>query len=148
MTEILVDTNILVYAFDLAEAKKRKQAIVVIRELQDSSLGCLSIQCLSEFFNAVTRGRDPKLPIERALQYLQDYLLAFPTYLLTPSVVLEAARGVKNHSLSFYDAQIWASALINDVPLVFSEDFQDGRVIEGVRFVNPFAENFELEKWL
>lgn len=147
MTEILVDTNVLVYAFDLAEAKKRKQAIVIIRELQDNLLGCLSIQCLSEFFNAVTRGRDPKLSIDRALQYVQDYLLAFPTYLLTPSVVLEAARGVKNHSLSFYDAQIWASALINDVPLVFSEDFQDGQVIEGVRFVNPFVEDFELERW-
>lgn len=148
MTEILIDTNVLVYAFDLAESKKRKQAIMIIRELQDNSLGCLSIQCLSEFFNAVTRGASPKLPIEKALQYVQDYLLAFPTYLLTPSVVLEAARGVKDHSLSFYDAQIWASALINDVPVIFSEDFQDGRVIEGVSFADPFAESFQLEKWI
>lgn len=148
MTEILIDTNILVYVFDLAEIEKRAQAVMIIRELQNRSLGCLSIQCLSEFFNATTRGVPPKLTINAALQYVQDYLQAYPTFPLTQSVVLEAARGVRDHSFSFYDAQIWSSALLNDVPLIFSEDFSDGQTIEGVRFVNPFAETFELEKWL
>ena len=147
MTEILIDTNILVYVFDLAEIKKRALAIEVIRELRNSSMGCLSIQCLSEFFNATTRGSTPKLKIDNALNYTQDYLLAFPTFPLTQSVVLAAARGVKDHSFSFYDAQIWASALINEIPIIFSEDFTDGQVIEGIRFINPFVETFKLEKW-
>ena len=148
MTVVLLDTNVLVYAFDRAEPEKRERAIKIVLDLQVNAVGCLSIQCLSEFFNAMTRGAAPKLTIEEALQDVQDYLLAFPTFLLTSSVVLEAARGVRDHSLSFYDAQIWACALINDVPVVFSEDFQDGQVLEGVRFVNPFAEGFELEKWI
>ena len=63
-------------------------------------------------------------------------------------VVLEAGRGVRDHHLSYYDAQIWAAARLNQVPLVFSEDFQDGRVLEGVRFVNPFTPGFVLESWL
>ena len=148
MTVVLLDTNVLVYAFDRSEPKKRARAIKIIVDLQVNSVGCLSVQCLSEFFNAVTRGATPKLPMDEALQYVQDYLLAFPTHLLTPSIVLLAARGVRDHSLSFYDAQIWACALSNDVPVIFSEDFQDGQVIEGIRFVNPFVENFELEKWI
>ncbi len=148
MTGILVDTNVLVYAFDLAEAEKRARAITLLDELRENALGCISIQCLSEFFNAVTRGKPPKLAIEKALQYTQDYVLAFPTYLLTPSIVLLAARGVRDHSLSFYDAQIWACALSNDVPVIFSEDFQDGQVLDGITFVNPFTQNFELEKWI
>ena len=148
MTEILIDTNILVYVFDLTEMKKRSLAVTIVRELQNRSLGCLSIQCLSEFFNAATRGTSPKLAIKDALKNVQDYFLAFPTFPLTQSIVLEAARGVRDYSFSFYDAQIWASALINDVPAVFSEDFSDGQVLEGVRFVNPFAEKFELEKWI
>jgi predicted nucleic acid-binding protein len=148
MTEILIDTNILVYVFDLAEIKKRALAVTVVRELRNRSLGCLSIQCLSEFFNATTRGSSPKLNINDALNYTQDYLLAFPTFPLTQSIVLAAARGVKDHSFSFYDAQIWASALINEIPIVFSEDFTDGRVTDGIRFVNPFTESFELEKWI
>ena len=88
MTVILVDTNVLVYVFDLSESKKRAQAVEVLRELQNRSLGCLSVQCLSEFFNAVTRGVLPKLLIMEALEYVQDYLLAFPTHLLTPSIVM------------------------------------------------------------
>lgn len=147
MTAILLDTNVLVYAFDRAEPGKRAQAMKIILELQASSLGCLSIQGLSEFFNATTRGISPKLSIDEALQFVQDYFLAFPTYPLTQSIVLVAARGVKDHSFSFYDSQIWASALINDIPVIFSEDFSDGRTIEGVRFVNPFTEGFQLEKW-
>lgn len=148
MTGILVDTNVLVYAFDMAEADKRAHAMTILDELQNNALGCISIQCLSEFFNAVTRGSTPKLSIEKALQYTQEYLLAFPTYLLTPSIVLLAARGVRDHSLSFYDAQIWACALSNDVPVIFSEDFQDGQVLDGITFVNPFTKNFKLEKWI
>jgi predicted nucleic acid-binding protein len=63
-------------------------------------------------------------------------------------IVLEAARGVRDRSLSYYDAQIWATARLNQIPLVFSEDFTDGSVIEGVRFVNPLAGDFRLESWV
>lgn len=148
MTEIMIDTNVLVYVFDLAEHEKRDRAVKVVRELQNNSIGCLSIQCLSEFFNVVIRGPSPKLTFASALACVQDYLLAFPTFPLTPSIVLEAARGAGDHSISFYDAQIWASALINEIPIIFSEDFQDGQVLEGVRFINPFAKSFQLEKWV
>jgi len=31
---------------------------------------------------------------------------------------------------------------------VFSKDFNAGQVTEGARFVNPFAEGFQLEDWV
>lgn len=34
-------------------------------------------------------------------------------------------------------------ARLNQIPLVLSEDFQDGLALDGVRFVNPFARSFE-----
>ena len=43
------------------------------------------------------------------------------------------------HGLSFWDALIWSAAVENNVTVIYTEDFQDGRVVEGVRFVNPFA---------
>ncbi len=148
MTEILIDTNLLVYAFDFAEPEKQTIGLNVIGELQLSQKGCLSTQCLSEFINAVTRGASPILQIEEAFKQTEDLIESFPVFLLTPTVVLEAIRGVRDHSLSYYDAQIWACAHLNQIPVIFSEDFSDGRTIEGVRFVNPFTESFELEKWL
>ena len=148
MTAILLDTNVLVYSFDRAEPEKRAQAMKVILALQSASLGCLSVQCLSEFVNATTRRTVPLLTLEEASVQVDDFLAAFPTFPLTPTIVMEALRGAREHSVSYYDAQIWACAHLNQIPVVFSEDFSDGRVIEGVRFANPFAENFELEKWL
>ncbi|MBM3181004.1 MAG: PIN domain-containing protein [Chloroflexi bacterium] len=147
MTEILIDTNVLVYAFDLAEPQKHPRGLEVVHELELSNKGCLSVQCLSEFIKATTRGASPILKIDEALKQAEDFIEAFPVFLLTPTIVLEAIRGVRDHQFSFYDAQIWACARLNQIPVIFSEDFFDGRTIEGVRFVNPFTETFELEKW-
>jgi predicted nucleic acid-binding protein len=62
-------------------------------------------------------------------------------------IVLEAARGIRNYQFSYYDAQIWAVAHLNQIPAVFSEDFAPSQ-IEGVRFVNPFDPDFELGQWV
>ena len=71
----------------------------------------------------------------------------FPVFDLTPMMVFEAARGVQEYQMSYYDAQIWAAARLNQVALLFSEDFQDGQMLEGVRFANPFGTNFDLARW-
>ena len=72
----------------------------------------------------------------------------WPVFDLTRLIVLEAGRGVRDHRLSYYDAQLWATARLNQVPTVFSEDFRDGAVVEGIRFVNPFSSGFVLESWV
>jgi predicted nucleic acid-binding protein len=43
------------------------------------------------------------------------------------------------HSLSFWDVLIWSAAVENRVGIIHTEDFQDGREVEGVRLVNPFS---------
>ncbi len=62
-------------------------------------------------------------------------------------VVLEALRGVRDHQLSYYAAQVWATARLNQVPVIFSEDYSPHTMLEGVRFGNPFAADFVLENW-
>jgi predicted nucleic acid-binding protein len=49
--------------------------------------------------------------------------------------------------MSYWDAQIWASARLQQIPVIFSEDFNGGAVVEGISFVNPFAEDFNLGNW-
>ena len=39
------------------------------------------------------------------------------------------------------------TARLNQIPIIFSEDFNPGAVLDGVRFVNPFAAGFDLESW-
>jgi predicted nucleic acid-binding protein len=151
MSAILIDTNVLVYSIDRGEFEKQARAIDLLNRLQPSGAGCIPVQCLSEFFVVSTRsirGRSPLLtPIQAANQAVQ-LSRAFRTLDLTIPVVQEAMRGVIEHQLSFYDAQIWAAARLNQIPFLFSEDFQDGQVLESVQFTNPFAASFDLAAWL
>jgi predicted nucleic acid-binding protein len=148
MPLILMDTNLLVYLYDQKHPERQAQSQRVLEQLALSRIGRLSVQSLAEFFSVATRKLSPNLTAAEALHQINLFLRLWPVFDLTPMIVLEAGRGARDHHLSYYDAQIWAAARLNQVPLVFSEDFQDGRVLEGVRFVNPFTPGFVLESWL
>ena len=147
MTPVLVDTNVLVYAHDRGEFAKQERAIETLRHLQATGSGRLSAQCLAEFFSAITRGPAPRLTVVEAAMQVDRLARAWPVFDISWQIVLEATRGVREHQLAFWDAEIWATARLNQVPLVFSEDFPHGMSIEGVRFVNPFGDDFRLAGW-
>jgi len=133
--------------FDQGSREKQSQAIQVTNTLSFDGQGCLSIQCLAEFMAAATRRLRPVLPAAQALVEVERFAKSFSVFDLTVSIVLEAARGVRDHHLSYYDAQLWATARLNQVPVIFTEDFTPGRSLEYVRYVNPFAEDFDLTQW-
>jgi predicted nucleic acid-binding protein len=147
MAAILIDTNVLVYAHDHEAHAKQVQAIRVLERLYNAGNGRLSAQCLAEFFRVTTRAPKPILTQREAMQQVERLARVWPVYDVTPLVVIEAARGARDHQLPYWDAQIWAAARLNQVPVVFSEDFNPGSVLEGIRFVNPFAGDFSLSAW-
>ncbi len=147
MDEVLIDTNVLVYAHQPAEKGKYTRAVEVIEALVDSRQGRLSAQVLGEFMSATTRGRRPILTTDEARAQVTLLADAMPVLDVTRLIVLEATRGVSEHQLSYYDAQIWATARLNQVSTIFTEDFQEGRRLEGVRFLNPLSAGFDLEPW-
>jgi predicted nucleic acid-binding protein len=143
---ILLDTNILVYTFDPRDAARQEKAFTILLKLEEQGLGCTSTQCLSEFVNVMIAKQ--RMQMDDVIRKVDEWRSIFPVFNLTPLVILEAARGVRDHQLAYYDAQIWAAARLNHVSVIFSEDFQDGQTIEGVRFVNPFAESFDIQEWI
>ena len=147
MVEILVDSNVLVYAHDLSEPEKQHKALEVLDRLVETALGVLSTQTLAEFCAVATHRIPSPLSAEQAYAQMEHFVRIWPILNVTPQVVLEAARGVRDYQFSFWDAQLWAVARLNNIPVVFSEDFNAGSVIEGVRFVNPFADDFRAEDW-
>jgi predicted nucleic acid-binding protein len=147
MPSILIDTNLLVYLYDKQSPKKVEQARKTLKHLISTHSGRLSVQNLAEFMYVSTHKLDPPLKYAEALVQVSLFTRMWSVFDLTALIVLEAARGARDHGLAYYDAQIWASARLNQVTTVFSEDFSDGQVLEGVRFVNPFGEGFRLEDW-
>jgi len=144
---VLVDTNVLVYAHDRGEHAKQAQAIRVLSHLHLTGLGRLSVQCLGEFFSVITRGPARRLPLETAAEQVKRMAQSWPVLGISPMIVIEAVRGVRERHLAYWDAQLWATARLNQVSVIFSEDFSAGTVLDGVRFVDPFAAEFVVERW-
>ena len=147
MAPILIDTNLLIYLYDQNEPERQSPAMDVLDRLELMGLGRLSVQNLAEFFSVSTRKLSPPLSPKEALEQVNLLTRVWPVVNLTPLIVLEAARGVRDYQMSYCDAQIWATARLNQIPTIFSEDFNVGATLEGVQFVNPFASEFVLDNW-
>ncbi len=146
MAAALVDTNILVYLFDPRDHVRQAEAMGLMERLVLRRDAVLSVQCLTEFFRAV-RWRLPeplRLAPDAALAEVARCLRACRVLELTPLVVWEACRGANTFQLSIWDALIWATAKLNQIPMVLSEDFAHNRWLEGVLFLNPFDPAFDL----
>ncbi len=142
----LIDTNVLVYAYDPSDAAKRDQAIRLLKSIAARGLGAVSAQILGEFFVAVTKKLAVPLTAAEAERSVINYARAWTTLDLTAFTVQEATRGAQRHRMSYWDSLVWATAKLNQIPNVLSEDFSDRAVLEGVRFLNPFADSFDLDR--
>lgn len=147
MNTILLDTNVLVYFIDPRNRDRQDRAIDLIETLAENQMGRLSIQNLSEFLNVSKKFSD-LISLSEVIGQVNRWVNIFPVFDLTTMILQEAMRGLQVHQLSYYDAQIWATARLNQVPVVFSEDFQDGIVLDGVLITNPFSQGFDLNQWI
>ena len=140
-TKILVDTNILIYAADLQAGDKHLKAVELVDDLTAQNRMVVSAQVRNEFFHAATRpNKPPSLSYQDAYQTIRDLADTVPVLPLTCAITLRALDAIPRHGFSFWDSLIWAAAKENGIPIVYTEDFQNDRDVEGVRIVNPFVE--------
>lgn len=132
-----VDTNVLVYAYDISAKEKHKTALSIIEDLWHSGNGLLSTQVLSEFFVVTTRKIPNPLSVTIAKSIIKD-LLTWDVVSIYGESVMDAIEIHQQYNLSFWDAMIIESAVRGGASLLLSEDFSDGQVIEGIKIQNPF----------
>ncbi len=133
----LIDTNILVYAYDLSASEKQQKAVTVIDRLVALDSAVVSSQVLSEFFTTVTRKIPEPLTLDEAEKRVVHFCRIWSVLQVNEMIIFEAIRGVKAFKFSYWDALVWATARLNQVGTVLSEDFSHDSFIEGVRFINP-----------
>jgi predicted nucleic acid-binding protein len=129
------DTNILVYADDKAAPAKQRRSIELVAQHRRARTGVLSLQVLQEYFVTVTR----KLHVEATIARRKVELLA-ELDVFVPDVddVLVAIDVHRLHGFSFWDALVLRAAKEAACTVLYSEDLQPGRSIDGVKIVNPF----------
>jgi predicted nucleic acid-binding protein len=129
------DTNVLVYADDKTAPAKRRRALELITEHRRASTGVVSLQVLQEYFVTVTR----KLHVDasvarRKVELLAEFDVAAPEV----ADILAAIDLHRLHGFSFWDALVLQSAKQAGCRVLFSEDLQDARELDGLPVVNPF----------
>ena len=140
----LVDTNVFVYAHTDEDPVKSPIAREILREIVSEGVGCVSTQVLNETFSRLARGVQDVRGIEEAAGVISEIMDSWRVLNTTGFIVWEAIEGVTRYRMSYWDSLIWAAANVNGVPYVLSEDFSDGRRIDRVTFLNPFAAGFAL----
>ena len=132
----LIDTNVLVYADSGDEPQRQRVAIDLIKAHREAGTAVLAVQVLQEFTQVALRKLclPPALVRQRLAFYGRFELV--PT---SPELIERAVDLHVLHGLAFYDALIVQAAISAGCAQLLSEDLQAGRLIGGVRIVNPFA---------
>jgi len=141
---ILIDTNVLVYALDPADHIKQRIAIDLLDELAGNGRGSLSVQCLTECFNAITRRIAQPIPAAIAGEHIADFASTFTVFELTGAIVVGACEAVASAQISLWDALIWSLARHHFISTILTEDMQHRSSIGSVRYLNPFDREFDL----
>lgn len=135
-----VDTNVLVYAYDIDAGPKHDLARDVIRELWESRDGVLSTQVLQEFYVTVTRRLSKPLDPGSARAIIATYQ-AWPVKEIDVTDILSASLLAERYRLSFWDGLILVAARETGAWRLISEDFQAVRELEGVMVENPLEDS-------
>ncbi|HLD05478.1 MAG TPA: PIN domain-containing protein, partial [Candidatus Nanoarchaeia archaeon] len=124
MIETFLDTNILVYAFDLAEAEKQPIAYKILQQAtQGREKFHISNQVLAELSRTLTHKLAKPYTQEETIEILT--LFQLPTWIIYSyrlSTLTQALRLQQQNTISFWDALIVATMMENHVYQIYTED--------------------------
>jgi predicted nucleic acid-binding protein len=135
--KIFVDTNVLIYAYDVSAGVKHLRAMELVTELWKMRTGLVSTQVLQEFYVTATRKIARPLESSFARQIVADFS-RWEVITIEPKTILAAIDLQRDHLLSFWDAMIVTTAANGSAEILFTEDLNHGQVISGVTVQNPF----------
>ncbi|MBI5213504.1 MAG: PIN domain-containing protein [Nitrospirae bacterium] len=131
--KIFVDTNVLVYFISAEEDKKVKAGEVIFsgRDVYISS------QVMSEFISVCFS--KSLLTSEDLTGLVDNFLESLRFSSVEESTIKKSIRIKKEFNYSYWDSLIIASALENNCSVLYTEDMQDGQIIDDeLTIINPF----------
>ncbi len=136
--EFFIDTNVLVYSIDENDLKKQKIAQNLLEKLVKDESAVISTQTLQEFYNSVTRKCICNK--EKTSDFVTYFSNAFLVFNNTVSEIISAIKISIKTQFSFWDSLIIAAAKSSGCKTIYSEDLNDGQIVEGIKIENPFKQ--------
>jgi predicted nucleic acid-binding protein len=127
-----LDTNVFVYAIVQGDPRTHDAEELITEG------GAVSVQVLNEFVAVVRRKTNLSwAEVQLALESIR--ILCPDPLPITLSTHREALAIAEKYGYRIYDALIVASALEAKCTILYSEDMQDGQVINRITIKNPFT---------
>lgn len=130
MSKPFFDSNVILYLLsgDVAKADRAQSLL--------AAGAVISVQVLNEVTSVCQRKlKMPWAEIDVLLLAVKAACKVAPLTLASHEKAVELA---KRYQLSFYDANIVASAIIAGAPVLLTEDMHNGLLIDGLTLQNPF----------
>ena len=133
-TRYFIDSNVWLYAFiEGGDADKSARA----RSIVQANDAIVSTQVINEVcVNLVKKVDFAEADVRRMVASFYRRCTVVP---FDQATLLRASEVREQHSFSFWDSLIIASAILAGVDVLYSEDMQAGFEIDSVRIVNPFS---------
>lgn len=135
---VFFDTNVLVYALDPTEPRKRDISSALILDGFSTQALILSVQTLAECYRVLAFKRR-MIPPREALAFVSSFqtrcAAPYDFETLQLAHVIEGQTGYQ-----WFDCVMLASAKQARAHVFLSEDLSHGRDVDGLRIVNPFRD--------
>ena len=138
--KIFIDSNIWLYRFlanqdpDPKEDARKREIAVSLTNLKNI---VVSTQVINETCSVLKR--KVNFPETQISQLIEEFEQQCQVIDVTTSILKRASQLRINYHLSFWDGLIVASALSGNANILYSEDMQDGLIVdEQLTIINPF----------
>lgn len=132
-----LDTNVLVYAYDVTDPRKQRTAQELVERALDGEV-LISTQVLAEFAATLLQKLSPAATSETVTAIL-DALGPIKVVIPDAEIVRRAVDAHQAYALHFYDGMIVAAAERAGCERIWSEDLSAGQKYFDITVVNPFA---------
>jgi predicted nucleic acid-binding protein len=128
-----VDSNVWLYAFiETQDVDKANIAAVLI---QNQSIA-VSTQIINEVCSNLIR--KAHFSEEATRELVLSFYDRYEVVGIDKEILLQSSRIREKHNFSFWDSLVVACAVQSGADILYSEDMQDGFILEETTIVNPF----------
>jgi predicted nucleic acid-binding protein len=143
--KILLDTNILVHAYNKSSPNQKEAADIVRKAMQGKLEACLTPQILYELFAVITNPKRVEKPLsnKEAVDLCIDLWECNEIEKLNPSGVAAAevfklTKALKLSRAKIFDCALAVVAKENGVEAIYTENIEDFKGYSFVKTLNPF----------
>lgn len=137
--ELLIDTNILVYAYDSTQGEKHIRANRLVADVFAGKIKAhITTQILGELFITLVKGSKNPMPKKMVEEIIGGIIESNNWIKLSanPLTIIYTTK-LYQEGFHFWDCLIAATAIQNLVTTIYTENVKDFEKIPGIEVINP-----------